>query len=191
MSKILVISGSARRDSVNLKLGRVACRIGEELGATCELVDPREHELPLYNADVEEAEGLPPAALDLKKAFEGADGLLFCSPEYNSSITPLLKNLIDWVSRPASEEEAPLSAYRGKVAALVSASPGALGGMRGLVHLRSILGNIGVHVIPGQYALGSAYGKFDEAGALTDDSAMEKLTGVMRELVTTTDKLAG
>ncbi len=191
MAKILVVSGSARRDSVNLKLGRVACQIGEELGAVCELVDPREHELPLYNADLEEQDGLPAAALELKKSFEAADGLLFCSPEYNSSITPLLKNLIDWVSRPATDDEPSLSAYRGKVAGLVSASPGALGGMRGLVQLRSILGNIGVHVIPTQYALAAAYGKFDDSGALTDEGAMEKLTAVMKELVETTEKLAG
>lgn len=190
MTKLLVVSGSARRDSVNLKLGRVACRIGGELGASCELLDPRRHELPIYDGDLEERDGLPAAAVELKKAFEAADGLLFCSPEYNSSITPLLKNLIDWVSRPASEDEAPLSAYRGKVAGLVSASPGGLGGMRGLVHLRSILGNIGVHVIPAQYALGGAYGKFDESGELTDDGAVEKLTGVMEQLVETTQRLS-
>lgn len=191
MAKILVVSGSARRDSVNLKLGRAACRIGEGLGASCEVIDPREHELPLYNADLEETEGMPAAALELKKAFEAADGLLFCSPEYNSSITPMLKNLIDWVSRPATEDEPPLAAYRGKVAALVSASPGALGGMRGLVHLRAILGNIGVHVTPSQYALASAYGKFDDAGELTDEGAVKRLTGVMKELVETAGKLAG
>lgn len=190
MVKILVISGSARSDSVNLKLGRVACRIGDELGATCELIDPREHELPIYDGDLEEKEGLPAAAIELKKAFEAADGLLFCSPEYNSSITPLLKNLIDWISRPARDDEAPLAAYRGKVAGLVAASPGGLGGMRGLVHLRSILGNIGVHVIPAQYALGGAYGKFDDSGELTDEGAVEKLTDVVRQLVETTRRLS-
>jgi NAD(P)H-dependent FMN reductase len=175
---------------VNLKLGRVACRIGEGLGASCKLIDPREYELPIYDGDLEEKEGLPPGAVELKKAFEAADGLLFCSPEYNSSITPLLKNLIDWVSRPASGDEAPLSAYRGKVAGLVSASPGGLGGMRGLVHLRSILGNIGVHVVPAQYALAGAYGKFDDSGELTDEEAVEKLTGVMKQLVETTRRLS-
>lgn len=190
MVKLLVVSGSARRDSVNLKLGRAACRIGEDLGATCELIDPRRHELPIYDGDLEEKEGLPAAAVELKKAFEAADGLLFCSPEYNSSITPLLKNLIDWISRPASDDEPPLAAYRGKVAGLVAASPGGLGGMRGLVHLRSILGNIGVHVIPAQYALGGAYGKFDDSGELTDESAVEKLTDVVQQLVETTRRLS-
>lgn len=190
MIKLLVVSGSARRDSVNAKLGRVACRIGGELGADCKLIDPRQHELPIYNGDLEEKEGLPPAAIELKKAFEAADGLLFCSPEYNSSITPLLKNLIDWISRPASDDEAPLAAYAGKVAGLVSASPGGLGGMRGLVHLRSILGNIGVHVIPAQYALGGAYAKFDDSGELTDEGSVEKLTGVMKQLVETTQRLS-
>ena len=190
MTKIVVVPGSARRDSVNLKLGRAACRIGAQLGATCTLIDPREHELPIYDGDLEEEHGLPDAAIRLKKAFESADGLLFCSPEYNSSITPLLKNLIDWVSRPASADEPPLSAYRGKVAGLVSASPGALGGLRGLVHLRSILGNIGVHVIPSQYALGGAYAKFDDEGALVDEAAQERLKAVMEELMETASRLS-
>lgn len=191
MPKILVISGSARRDSVNLKLGSAACAIGAELGADCELVDPRRFDLPLYNADLEADGGLPAAVVELKQAFAAADGLLFCSPEYNSSITPLLKNLIDWVSRPASADEHPLAAYRGKVAALVAASPGALGGLRGLVHLRSILGNIGVHVVPRQYALAGAYGKFDDQGDLTDEEASKSLGAVMKELIETTRKLAG
>ncbi|BCX47133.1 FMN reductase [Haloferula helveola] len=190
MAKILVISGSARKDSVNRKLGEAACRIGSELGAECELIDPREHVLPLYDGDLEEAEGLPEEVKILKKAFAEADGFVFCSPEYNSSITPLLKNLIDWVSRAESDDEPPLAAYRGKVAGLLSASPGALGGMRGLVHLRSILGNIGVFVTPTQFALGGAYGKFDENGELTDSAAASKIEAVMKEVITTAEKLS-
>ncbi len=191
MIRILVLSGSARLDSVHRKLARLAVEIGAEMGADCEFLDPRDYVLPLYDGDLEASEGLPQAALQLKAKFADAQGLLFCSPEYNSSVTPLMKNLIDWISRPATDDEPSLSAYRGKVAGLLGASPGALGGLRGLVHLRSILGNLGVHVIPGQFALGGAYGKFDGDGRLTDDDARKRIAGVIQELVHTTSKLAG
>jgi len=191
MIKLLTISGSARRDSVNLKLARVACGSAEEAGAEVELIDPREHVLPLYNQDLEESEGLPAAAKTLKGKFLAADALLFCAPEYNSSITPLLKNLIDWVSRGESDDEPPLAAYRGKVAGLMAASPGGLGGLRGLVHLRAILGNIGVHVVPKQFALSGAYGKFEDDGSLKESGDVDKVAGVVREVVDTARKLKG
>jgi NAD(P)H-dependent FMN reductase len=190
MPRILILAGSARRDSVNLKLGQAAARIATELGAEVEVYDPRGIDVPLYHGDLEEEHGLPEAIIQLKRKFLEADALLFCSPEYNSSITPMLKNLIDWVSRPASEDEPPLACYRGKVAALLAASPGALGGLRGLVHLRAILGNIGVHVIPTQFAMGSAYEKFSESGELTDDQGISRLKAVVSELVETTGKLS-
>jgi NAD(P)H-dependent FMN reductase len=189
MATILVISGSARKESVNGKLAKVACGLAEEMGVAAEVVDPREHVLPLYDADLEEAEGLPEVAKHLKAKFVAADALIFCSPEYNSSVTPLLKNLIDWVSRAESDEEAPLAAYQGKVAGLLSASPGGLGGMRGLVHLRAILGNIGVLVVPKQFAMGSAFEKFDDSGALTDEKAGSQVEAVVRQVVETAAKL--
>ena len=109
--------------------------------------------MPLFNQDLEEAEGPPENAGTLKAILLAHEGLLIASPEYNSSITPLLKNTIDWVSR-AGEGDKALAAYEGKVAAVMSASPGRLGGLRGLVHLRSILSNIGVLVIPDQVGRG-------------------------------------
>lgn len=188
--KLLVISGSARQASVNGKLGKVACALAAELGAEAEFVDPRDHVLPLYDGDLEEAEGLPAAARELKEKFVAADALIFCSPEYNSSVTPLLKNLIDWISRAEGDEEPPLAAYQGKVAGLLSASPGGLGGMRGLVHLRAILGNIGVLVVPKQFAMGSAFEKFDEAGELTDERARGQVEVVVKQVVETAGKLS-
>src|SRR5690606_39003060 len=103
--------------------------------------------------------------------------------------SPLMKNLIDWVSRAENDDEPPLAAYRGKTAALLAASPGALGGLRGLVHLRSILGNIGVLVAPTQFALSSADGKFGADGTLTDPAAAKSVTRVVRELIGTAAKL--
>ena len=119
--------------------------------------------MPLFNQDLEEAEGPLESAGKLKEIMLAHDGLLIASPEYNSSITPLLKNTIDWVSR-AGEGKRALVAYEGRVAAVMSASPGRLGGLRGLVHLRSILSNIGVLVIPDQVAVSGAHTAFDEDG---------------------------
>ena len=128
--------------------------------------------------------GCPANAVALKKLFLENDGLLMSCPEYNSSITPLWKNTIDWVSRQAPGE-GPLAAYRGKMAALVSASPGKLGGLRGLVHVRSILGNIGVHVLPDQLAISEAHNSFTDDGRLKDEkqqAAVEKIGQTLAEI---------
>ena len=105
------------------------------------------------------------------------EGLLIASPEYNSSITPLLKNTIDWVSLAGDGEKA-LAGYEGNVAAVMSTSPGRLGGLRGLVHLRSILSNIGVLVIPDQAAVGVAHAAFDEDGDLVDEGRRASIRGL-------------
>jgi chromate reductase len=189
MPKLLIVPGSARRDSVNRKLAAVAAQLAAEAGAEVELIDPADYELPLFNGDLEDAGGLPAAAKQLKAKFTAANAIVFVSPEYNSSITPLMKNYIDWVSRAESDDEPALSAYRGKVAGLLGASPGALGGLRGLVHLRAILGNIGVLVVPKQFALGGAYGKFDESGKLTDEAAVKGVRAVIQEVVSVASKL--
>ena len=175
---------------MNRKLAGLAAQLAGEAGAEVDLIDPADYELPLFNQDREDAEGLPAAAKQLKAKFLAANAIVFVSPEYNSSITPLMKNFIDWVSRQETDDEPSLAAYRGKVAGLLSASPGALGGLRGLVHLRSILGNIGVLVVPKQFALSSAYDKFDDTGKLTDDSAVKSVRGVIQEVITTATKLA-
>jgi NAD(P)H-dependent FMN reductase len=190
MPTILILPGSARRDSVNRKLAAVAAELVTEAGAEAVLIDPADYPLPLFDQEIEDAEGLPAAAKALKQKFLAAQAIIFVSPEYNSSVTPLMKNFIDWVSRAESDDEPPLAAYKGKVAGLLAASPGALGGMRGLVHLRAILGNICVLVVPKQFALGGAFGKFDDSGKLTDPSALEGVRAVVREVAATASKLA-
>jgi NAD(P)H-dependent FMN reductase len=110
------------------------------------------------------------------------EGLLIATPEYNSSISPLLKNTIDWVSRPADGEPM-LAVYRDKVAAVMSASPGGLGGLRGLVHLRSILSNMGVLVIPDQVAVTQAHSAFDDHGNLLDAKRQTSVQGLGRSVV--------
>lgn len=116
------------------------------------------------------------------------DGLLISSAEYNSSLSAALKNAIDWVSRPARGER-PLAAFQGKVASLLSASPGALGGLRGLVHLRAILGNIGVTVLPAQVAISRANEAFQEDGTLADSKQNEAVLGLGRSLAEMLSKL--
>jgi len=183
--KVLAIAGSARNGSVNRKLIRAAAAIAmQQHGIEVAQVDPEAYELPLYNGDLESEQGLPEAALKLKQLFLQHDALLFASPEYNSSISPYLKNIIDWVSRPAENEES-LACYKGKVAGLLAASPGALGGLRGLVHLRSILSNISVIVVPQQAAIGGAYEAFDDSGNLKQDSDKKRVTAVVESLVKT------
>ncbi len=165
--RILAFAGSTRRASFNRKLIRIAARGAEQAGAEVTLIELSDYPLPLYNGDLEAESGLPEQAMTLKRLFLDHQGLLLACPEYNSSITPLLKNTLDWVSRRA-EGEGPLACYKGKVVGLLSASNGALGGLRGLVHVRAILGNIGCLVLPEQRAISGAATAFDEQGELRD-----------------------
>lgn len=166
--KILVFGGSLRRDSYNHKLAALAAKAAESAGATVTFVRLSDFPMPLFDQDIEDKDGLPEHAKRLKKLFVGHDGFLIASPEYNSGMTAALKNAMDWVSRQESDDEPALVAYRGKAAALLSASPGALGGLRNLVHLRSILGNIGVHVLPDQVCVAKAHEAFADDGSLKD-----------------------
>jgi NAD(P)H-dependent FMN reductase len=165
--RILAFAGSTRRESFNKKLVQSAAKGVREAGAEVTLLDLKDFPLPLFDQDLEAEQGMPYNGTKLKKLFIDHNGLLIAAPEYNSSVTAVLKNAIDWVSRPAPGEP-PLVAFRGKVAALMSASPGALGGLRGLVHIRSILGNIGVIVLPDQIAIAKAHEAFKPDGFLTD-----------------------
>ena len=155
--RILAFGGSLRRDSYNQKLAAVAATGAREAGAEVTVISLRDFALPIFDEDMEAASGMPEAAKRLKGIFREHHGLIIAAPEYNSSITAALKNAIDWVSRGESADEPSLSALTGKTAVVCSASPGGLGGLRGLVHLRSILGNIGITVLPDQVAVGKAY----------------------------------
>lgn len=180
--RILAFAGSTRRGSFNRRLIAVAAKAAEEAGGEVTLVELTDYPLPLMNQDLEREEGLPQAAKDLKSLFLSHDALLISSPEYNSSITPLTKNVIDWVSRP-EPGEGRLAAYQGKAASLLAASPGALGGLRGLVHLRSILGNIGVVVLPDQFALPQANHAFNDDGSLKEEKHHAKVSAIAQGLV--------
>ena len=182
-SKIVAFAGSTRTGSFNKKLIAHSADAARAAGATVTVVDLRDLALPLFDEDLEAASGLPEGAKKFKTFLRESDGFLIASPEYNSSITAALKNAIDWASRSESDDEPPLAAFRGKVAALCSASPGALGGLRGLVHLRAILGNIGVVVLPDQVCISTAYEAFDEAGKLKDERKAKQVAAQARGLV--------
>jgi NAD(P)H-dependent FMN reductase len=144
--------------------------------------------MPLFDEDLEAQAGLPDNVMTFKVLMRSHQGFLIACPEYNSSITPLLKNAIDWASRPEPNEPS-LSCFRDKVAALMSASPGKLGGLRGLVHVRSILGNIGVLVLPDQQAIPNAYHAFDQQGNLKDPNQQEAIVQLGQKLASVLTKL--
>lgn len=181
-TKILCFAGSLRRDSFNKKLAKVAAALVEEAGAEATYVDLKELSLPLYDGDLEEEQGLPENARIFKKLLKEHDGFLIASAEYNSSLAPALKNALDWASRPEPGEE-PLACFNGKTAALLAASPGALGGLRGLVVLRSMLGNIKVLVLPEQFALAKAHEAFADDGSLLNKKDESAVKAVVARLV--------
>jgi chromate reductase len=153
--RVLAIAGATRAEALSKKLARAACRSVEQIGARAIFVDLREFPMPLYDGDLEAASGLPAAAQQLRKLMLAHDALLVVTPEYNASLPAVLKNAIDWLSRPAAAEPG-VSPFKGKVAGLLASSPGALGGLRALVHLRQVLQNVGCLVLTEQFALGNA-----------------------------------
>lgn len=167
-ARILAFAGSARRDSFNKKLLASGVAGARDAGAECTVVDLRDHPLPIYDGDLEAAEGLPENARRLRALFGEHAGLLIASPEYNGSLPALLKNTIDWVSR--SEQASPdLAPIRGKWVGLMAASPGPLGGLRVLTHLRTLFSGLGCMVLPAQVTLRRAHQAFDTDGRLTDE----------------------
>lgn len=178
--KILAFAGSARKESFNKKVIQIAVDGAKAAGADVTLIDLADYPLPIFDEDVE-SEGTPENATKLVELFEQHDGLLISCPEYNSSITPLLKNTIDWVSRPV-EGKPRLHAYVDKKAGIMAASPGGLGGLRGMVHVRAILGNIGVLVLPDQIAVRNAHDAFDDSGKFKDEKQKEGIMGLGESL---------
>ena len=187
--RILAFAGSLRKDSYNKKLVAIAVKGARNAGAEVTLIDLADYHLPVFDQDLEAAQGLPDSAIRLKTEFKDHDGFLIACPEYNSSITAALKNAIDWASRPVPDEP-PLVCFTGKVAAIMSTSPGAPGGLRGLVHVRAILSNIHVLVLPDQKAIPNAHEAFDEHGSLKDPKQQQAVLDLEARLTETVAKLS-
>jgi chromate reductase len=175
--KILVFAGSTRTGSFNRKLAAVVAGELRTAGMDVTLLDLRDYAMPLYDGDAEATQGLHDNARRLKEELRGHDALVVVSPEYNGSFPALVKNTIDWVSRPAPGEP-PLAVFRGKPAALLSASPGPGAGKRGLRHLRELLEMMGMKVAPSQVNVARAAEAFDQDGNLVrpeDRAAVRQL----------------
>jgi NAD(P)H-dependent FMN reductase len=178
MPRILAFAGSARRDSLNKKLARVAAEFAREAGAEATFVDLDDYPVPLYHGDLEAAQGMPENARRLRELFLAHDALLIASPENNSSVTALLKNTIDWLSRDLGDGKGAnsgLAPWRGKVAGLLAASPGGFGGVRALPHLRQILSALGVTVLGTQVVLPRAHEAFDAEGKLREERSSQSV----------------
>lgn len=179
--KILAFAGSLRNESTNKKTLAISVRGAAAAGADVELIDLKNFPLPIYDGDIESDTGLPENAVKLQHSMLAADGFLIASPEYNSSVSGALKNMIDWTSRPSGEHKAG-ACYLNKAAVLMSASPGMLGGLRGLFDIRKILSTMGVIVLPSQIAVGQSHSAFDENGELVDEKLRAGVEALGKDL---------
>lgn len=186
---ILVFAGSLRQDSHNKKLARIAARMAEVSGAQAAYLDLRDFPMPIYDGDVEATEGPPENAFKLQELIAAQQGLIIVSPEYNHSIPALLKNTLDWVSRtPRVRGPNP---FAGKVAALMGASPGRMGAIQGLDHVRRVVEVVGALVLPKVVALPNADQAFDAEGGLKDAHMAGRVNDLVAELVATAHRLQG
>src|SRR4051812_540779 len=164
--KVLVFAGSTRTGSLHRLLARNAAEALKGQGLAVTLADLRDYPMPMYDGDLEAESGLPETARAFRKLIADNDVFVIASPEYNGSFSALLKNVIDWASRGAAGER-PAAVFRGKAAALLSASPGPGGGSRGLKHVRELLQMVGVDVLPVDVTIRRALSGFDSEGCLT------------------------
>lgn len=184
----LAFAGSLRAASLNKKLVRIAADVATAAGARVTTIDLRDFPLPIYDGDLEAAEGLPANARRLKDLFIEHQGLLIACPEYNSSITAVLKNTIDWVSRQDGAESG-TKPYEGKVAALFSASPGNFAALRSMEATRSILIQLGVLVVPQRLAVPRAHQAFAEDGILREPALLAVLEAAVASAINTATRM--
>jgi len=179
--KLLIFAGSTRQHSFNRKLAHAAADLARTAGAQVTLLELSTLDIPMYNADLE-AQATPPDVMRLKETMDAHPAWIICSPEYNGSYTGLLKNTIDWASSPIKGHDYWSSGdrpFKGKVVGLLSASNGALGGLRSLSHLHPLLHNLQCWVCPQQFALGRASEAFDAQGQLTSPAHQNLVASVV------------
>lgn len=188
--KILVFAGSIRTGSFNARLAANAARHLALMDAEVTHISLADYPMPIYDGDLEARSGQPENAIKLKQMFMAHGGIFIASPEYNASVTPLLKNALDWVSRVREGREPPLAAYKDRVFALGGASNGGYGAMRSLLALRQVLEiGCGALVIPDQIAVPRAADAYDENDNLKDEQIVNRLKGVLQRLVEVTRQL--
>jgi chromate reductase, NAD(P)H dehydrogenase (quinone) len=182
--RILAFSGSARKESLNRKFLAAAVEAAQAAGCEVTVADLGEYDLPLYNGDLEDRDGMPANASRLVDLIRAHPALLVASPEYNSMFTPLLKNTIDWCSRPD------VNPFENKVAAVLSASPGFHGGVRSLQLAQQLLLKLGCHIVPGQCILPHADQAFDGQGKLREERSQKAVKALVDRLIDLTGRLA-
>lgn len=189
-TKLLVLAGSLRAASLNKLLAGEAATLARAAGAEVTSIDLKDFPLPIYDGDVESADGLPANARRLKDLFIAHDGFVIACPEYNAGMTAVLKNTIDWVSRQHGDESGTVP-YEGKVVGLCSAAGGQFAGIRSMEAARNVLMNLGCLVVPKRLGIARASQAFDEAGRLKDPQLVASLEAMVRQVVQVADALAG
>ena len=189
-ANILAFAGSSRKDSWNRKVLEVAIAGARDVGAIVTVVNLADYPMPIYNADWHAENGVPDSMRELRTLMMAANGILIASPEYNASLTPLLKNTIDWLSQDVGKgkDESGNAPFEGKIGGLMGASNGGFGTIRALPHVSYILSNLGVFMLPvvAVPAVGKA---FDENGVMTNERAKKMLSGLGARLAQTIVKL--
>ena len=180
--KILAFAGSTRKDSFNKRLAKVALHAAQQAGAETTFIDLLDYNMPLYSKDLFDEQGMPGGVIEFKEMLKSHNGFLIASPEYNGSLTGTLKNAIDWATIKAKGEER-MACWDGKIAGLISASPGSLGGIRGLHHLRTILAGIGTFVLPNHLAVGNSTTNLQNDIQITDEKLQHQVDRMASELV--------
>jgi NAD(P)H-dependent FMN reductase len=192
--RVLVFAGSARRESLNKKLARAAAKFITIPGVEVTFIDLDDYPMPVYHGDLEATEGMPANGIKLRELFIAHDALLIASPENNQSVPSLLKNTIDWLSRDIGDGKglnSGLAPFRGKLAALMGATPGPYGTLRGMPHLRQILSALTVTVLGPQVGIPRAHEVFDENGAIKDARVAKSVQTLAASLVEITRKMKG
>lgn len=186
--KILAFSGSIRIGSINQRLVTIAAQYAEQAGAEVTIANLADYQMPLYCPDWESTNGMPDEVIAFKDLMKSHNGFLIASPEYNGSLTGILKNTIDWMSRPYNDDPR-MACFNGKIAGIMAASPGGLGGLRGLHHLRVILASIGTFVLPNQVAVGNAGVNLVDDESVKDDNLNNALQNQAQEVARVIERL--
>ena len=180
--KILAFAGSTRKNSFNKRLAKVALHAAEKMGAKTTFIDLLDYDMPLYSDDLLKKHGMPDSVIAFKEMLKSHNGFFIASPEYNGSLTGTLKNAIDWATIKGEGEDR-MACWNGKIAGLLSASPGGLGGIRGLHHLRTILAGIGTFVLPNHLAVGNSTTNLQNDEQITDEKLQLQLESLTHEMV--------
>jgi len=180
--RVVALAGSLKANSLNHKLVSYAAKLAGDKGAHVDLIRLNDYDMPLFSEDIEKGEGPNAAVRDLRSLVAQADVLLVATPEYNGSITGVLKNTIDWLSRPIKDSDVG-PAFKGKVVGLMATSPGPIGGLRGLNHARDVFYNVGAIVMPEPVAVGRGFSAFDEQGDLADEALASRIDHLVERAI--------